>query len=67
VLSGGSKLAEEVGNIAAARRISDATLRRAKKSLKVQSEKEKGTPNGRIYWCLPGDGRLPMGNSDANY
>lgn len=68
LLSDGPKFATEIENIATARGITDATLRRAKKSLKVQSEKEKGTANGRIYWCLPGDGRLPIQSADdANY
>jgi hypothetical protein len=67
MLGGGPRLADEVNNAAAARSISEATLRRAKKDLKVQSEKERGTPNGRIYWRLAGDGRLPMSSNDEQY
>jgi AAA domain len=69
VLANGPKFVEEVENIAAARHVSDATLRRAKKSLKVQWGKEKGKQDGRIYWHLPGDGRLPTmsSNEDGNF
>jgi DNA polymerase-1 len=48
-------LQAEIEDIAKAEKISDKTLRRAKRDLKVRSEKDRTVKDGPWYWVLPDD------------
>jgi DNA polymerase len=54
IAGGGRALQTEIEEAAKAEKISDATLKRAKKALKVRAEKER-TKEGRWFWVLPED------------
>ena len=43
----------EIEEAAKAELIAIRTLKRAKKALKIRSEKEKGSMDGKWYWMLP--------------
>jgi hypothetical protein len=58
VAGGGRALKEDIEEAAEAEKISDATLRRAKKALKVRAEKDRSDPKSKWYWALPDDGGL---------
>jgi putative DNA primase/helicase len=54
LLAGGGRApAADVEEAAEAEKISDATLRRAKKALKVRAEKDRTAPDGKWFWVLP--------------
>jgi hypothetical protein len=55
VAGGGRALKEDIEEAAEAEKISDATLRRAKKTLKVRAEKDRSHPKSKWYWVLPDD------------
>jgi putative DNA primase/helicase len=55
VAGGGRAPKTDIEEAAEAEKISDRTLRRAKKALKVRAEKERGVPEGKWYWVLPDD------------
>jgi putative DNA primase/helicase len=55
VVGGGRAPKAEIEEAAEAEKISDATLRRAKKVLKVRAEKDRGVKDGRWFWVLPND------------
>ena len=55
VAGGGRAPKADIEEAADAEKISNATLRRAKKLLKVQSEKDRTVPEGKWYWVLPDD------------
>ena len=52
-LSTGPELASTVPQEARSRGISERTLKRARKSLNIQSEKQNGVENGSWMWSLP--------------
>jgi putative DNA primase/helicase len=52
---GGQALQTDIEETAAAEKISAATLRRAKKALKVRAEKDRSVKDGKWYWLLPED------------
>jgi hypothetical protein len=54
-LGDGERAADEVARLAAVAKISDATLRRAKKALKIKTRREGFGEEGRWYWSLPID------------
>ena len=56
MLSGGPISAEMVTAAAERQDISERTLRRARKELKVKAEKSKGTLDGGWLWSLPAEG-----------
>jgi hypothetical protein len=45
----------DIEEAAEAEKISDRTLRRAKKTLKIRAEKDRSAPEGSWYWVLPDD------------
>jgi DNA polymerase I-like protein with 3'-5' exonuclease and polymerase domains len=53
VAAGGRAPKAEIEEAAEAEKISEMTLRRAKKRLKIQAEKDRSTPDGKWYWVLP--------------
>jgi hypothetical protein len=53
VAAGGRAPKAEIEEAAEAEKISEITLRRAKKRLKIQAEKDRSTPDGKWYWVLP--------------
>jgi DNA polymerase I-like protein with 3'-5' exonuclease and polymerase domains len=56
LLAGGGRAPQaDIEETAEAETISDRTLRRAKKVLKIRAEKEQGVPEGRWFWVLPDD------------
>jgi hypothetical protein len=55
LVNGGRAPKVDIEEAAEAEKISDATLRRAKKALKVKSEKDRTVPEGKWYWALPDD------------
>jgi DNA polymerase I-like protein with 3'-5' exonuclease and polymerase domains len=55
LVGGGRALKTDIEEGAEAEKISDRTLRRAKKILKVRAEKERGVSGGPWYWVLPND------------
>jgi hypothetical protein len=55
VTNGGRAPQAEIEEAAEAEMISDRTLRRAKKALKVQAEKDRSAAEGKWYWVLPAD------------
>jgi DNA polymerase I-like protein with 3'-5' exonuclease and polymerase domains len=55
VAGGGRAPKEDIEEAAAAEKISDRTLRRAKAALKVQAEKDRSAAEGKWYWVLPED------------
>jgi DNA polymerase I-like protein with 3'-5' exonuclease and polymerase domains len=55
LVNGGRAPKADIEEAAEAEKISDATLRRAKKALKVKSEKDRTVPEGKWYWALPDD------------
>jgi DNA polymerase I-like protein with 3'-5' exonuclease and polymerase domains len=55
LMSGGGRAPKiDIEEAADAEKISDRTLRRAKKALKVRAEKDRA-PDGKWYWILPDD------------
>jgi len=56
VAGGGRAPKAEIEEAAEAEKISDATLRRAKKALKVRAEKDRSDPKSKWSWVLPDDG-----------
>ena len=50
---GGQALQSEIEEAAKAEKISDTTLRRAKKALRIRAEKDRTTPQGGWFWILP--------------
>jgi DNA polymerase I-like protein with 3'-5' exonuclease and polymerase domains len=55
VSSGGRAPKTDIEEAADAEKISVASLRRAKKALKIRAEKDRAVPEGRWYWTLPDD------------
>ena len=55
VTGGGRALKTEIEEAAEAEKISEITLRRAKKKLKIRAEKDRSTADGGWYWILPDD------------
>jgi DNA polymerase I-like protein with 3'-5' exonuclease and polymerase domains len=55
VAGGGRALKTDIEEAAEAEKISDITLRRAKKALKVRAEKDRQVKDGKWYWALPPD------------
>jgi hypothetical protein len=52
---GGRAPQSEIEEATAAEKISNATLKRAKKALRVRAEKDRSVKDGKWYWVLPGD------------
>jgi hypothetical protein len=52
---GGRAPKSDIEEAADAEKISNGTLRRAQKVLKVQAEKDRTVPEGKWYWVLPDD------------
>jgi DNA polymerase I-like protein with 3'-5' exonuclease and polymerase domains len=55
VAGGGRALKADIEEAAEAEKIADKTLRRAKKALKVQAEKDRSTAEGKWFWILADD------------
>ena len=55
ITGGGRAPKTDIEEAAEAEKISDRTLRRAKKALKVKAEKDRSVPEGSWYWVLPDD------------
>ena len=55
MLAAGRVSCAEIEEAADAEKIALVTLRRAKRALKIRSEKDQGI-QGRWYWILPDDG-----------
>ena len=55
IAGGGRALAADIEEAADAEKISDRTLRRAKKVLKVRAEKDRSIAEGGWFWVLPDD------------
>jgi hypothetical protein len=53
VAGSGRALREDIEEAAAAEKISESTLRRAKKALKVRAEKDRAEHGGKWHWVLP--------------
>jgi hypothetical protein len=56
---GGRALKTDIEEAAEAEKITDGTLRRAKKALHVQSQKDRAVKDGKWYWELPDDPNDP--------
>ena len=55
VAGNGRALKTDIEEAAEAEKISVASLRRAKKALKIRAEKDRAAPEGKWYWVLPDD------------
>jgi hypothetical protein len=55
VAGGGRALRADIEEAAEAEKITEGTLRRAKKALKVRAEKDRSIKDGAWYWVLPSD------------
>ena len=55
VAGGGRAPKTDIEEAAEAEKISDRTLRRAKKALKVRAEKDRDVKDGKWFWVLPDD------------
>jgi hypothetical protein len=55
VAGGGRAPRADIEEAAEAEKITDGTLRRAKKALKVRAEKDRSIKDGAWYWVLPSD------------
>ena len=55
VAGNGRALKTDIEEAAEAEKISVASLRRAKKTLKIRAEKDRAVPEGKWYWVLPDD------------
>jgi hypothetical protein len=55
VASGGRAPRADIEEAAEAEKITDGTLRRAKKALKIRAEKDRSVKDGKWYWVLPDD------------
>jgi putative DNA primase/helicase len=56
VAGGGRALRSDIEEAAEAEKITEGTLRRAKKALKVRAEKDRNVKDGKWYWALPDEG-----------
>jgi hypothetical protein len=55
VAGNGRALKTDIEEAAEAEKIKVASLRRAKKALKIRAEKDRAAPEGKWYWVLPDD------------
>jgi hypothetical protein len=56
VAAGGRAPRADIEEVAEAEKISDRTLRRAKKALKIRAEKDRTVIEGKWFWMLPEEG-----------